>query len=269
MSHYIHGSDPEEQARLSRLNQLINTRCKPHLPLAAGHHVLDMGSGLGQFTNLMAGLVGLTGYCLGIERDEKQLLAARTNFSARNLEFRQGDVCKLPLVLSELASFDFVHMRFLLEHLPNPALAIAQAKHALKPGGRILLFDDDHETMVLYPEPAGFKELWTAYMDSYVEVGNDPYIGRKMPKLLHDQGFSQIFNDVVFFGDCFGTETFPLFVANLAEVISTSKEILLKADLISERAYTAAINNIYAWANDPQAAMWYTIAFASGVKPIN
>lgn len=266
MSHYIHGSAPEEQARLTRLNELINIRCFAQVKLNAGERVLDMGSGLGQFTFKLAQTVGPSGFCLGIERDEQQRTTAIKNFVSPNLEFRQGDVTKLPLSQSEIGSFDFVHMRFLLEHLPNPAQAIAQAHHALKVGGRILLFDDDHETMVLYPEPVGFKELWTAYMDTYVEVGNDPYIGRKMPKLLHEQGFKQLRNDVVFFGDCYGTETFPWFVANLAEVIATSKEILLSANLITERAFTAAIENIYGWAKNPHASMWYTIAVAEGVK---
>lgn len=266
MSHYIHGSAPEEQARLARLNDLINTRCLAHVKLHAGERVLDMGSGLGQFTHKLSQTVGPNGFCLGIERDEQQLNTARKKFSSPNLEFRQGDATKIPLSHTEIGSFDFVHTRFLLEHLSNPALAVAQAWQALKPGGRALLFDDDHETMVLYPEPAGFKELWVAYMDSYVEVGNDPFIGRKMPKLLQEQGFKNVRNDVVFFGDCYGTETFPWFVANLAEVISTSKEVLLKANLISERAYTIAIENIYEWAKNPHASMWYTIAMAEGVK---
>lgn len=231
--------------------------------------MLDMGSGLGQFTNLMAELVGPIGYCLGIERDEKQLRIANSNFSVPNLQFRQGDVCKLPLAQSEIGSFDFVHMRFLLEHLPNPAQAIAQAADALKPGGRILLFDDDHESMVLYPEPPGFKDLWTAYMDSYVEVGNDPFIGRKLPKLLHEGGFEKIYNDVVFFGDCFGTETFQLFATNLIEVISTSKNIMLESRLLSAQAYEGAIQNLWQWSRHEHAAMWYTIAVAGGTKPAN
>jgi ubiquinone/menaquinone biosynthesis C-methylase UbiE len=266
MSHYIHGSDPSEQNRLTRLNDLINDRCFPKLKLQSGMHVLDVGSGLGQLTYRLSQAVGATGKCLGIERDANQLAKARQNFSAPNLEFRQGDALQIPFRDDEAGQFDFVHTRFLLEHLSNPAQAVSQMAKALKPGGRIFLFDDDHETMVLFPEPVGFKELWTAYMDSYVEVGNDPFIGRKMPKLLQDHGFREIRNDVVFFGDCYGTETFSWFVANLAEVIATSKTVMIQAALIKEKAYTAAIQNIYEWAKNPYASMWYTIAMTEGVK---
>jgi ubiquinone/menaquinone biosynthesis C-methylase UbiE len=266
MSHYIHGSDPAEQNRLTRLNDLINDRCFPKLKLSAGMRVLDVGSGLGQLTFRLSQAVGKDGKCLGIERDPNQLTKARQNFSASNLEFRQGDAFQIPFLDHEVGQFDFVHTRFLLEHLSNPSKAVSQMAKALKPGGRIFLFDDDHETMVLFPEPIGFKELWTAYMDSYVEVGNDPFIGRKMPKLLQEHGFREVKNDVVFFGDCYGTETFQWFVANLAEVIATSKSVMIQADLIKESAYTAAIQNIYDWAKNPHASMWYNIAMTEGVK---
>jgi SAM-dependent methyltransferase len=266
MSHYIHGSDPSEQNRLTRLNDLINDRCFPKLKLQPGMRVLDVGSGLGQLTSRMAQAVGPAGMCLGIERDVNQLMKARQNYSAPNLEFRQGDALQIPFRDAEEGKFDMVHTRFLLEHLSNPAIAVSQMAKALKPGGRIFLLDDDHETMVLFPEPVGFKELWTAYMDSYVEVGNDPFIGRKMPKLLQDHGFQAIKNDVVFFGDCYGTETFLWFVKNLIEVIATSKSVMIQADLIQEGAYDVALQNIDEWAKNPHAAMWYTIAMAEGVK---
>lgn len=266
MSHYIHGSDPSEQSRLSRLNDLINSRCFPKLKLEKGFRVLDVGSGLGQFTHRMSAAVGSSGFCLGIERDINQLTVAKKNHSAPNLEFRQGDALKLPLSNNEMGSFDFAHTRFLLEHLPNPAQAVSEMIKALKPGGRIFLEDDDHNTVTLFPEPAGFPTLWAAYMDSYVEAGNDPFIGRKLTKLLHDQGIRNIRNDVIFFGDCAGTETFGLFVTNLVEVISTSYEVMISSNLISDQDYQMAIDSIKKWGELPFASLWYNISMAEGIK---
>jgi len=267
MSHYIHGSDPVEQSRLSRLNELINTRCFPKLKLKKGFRVLDVGSGLGQFTHRISEAIGSNGFCLGIERDTNQLAVARKNQGAPNLEFRQGDALDLPLTSQEIGSFDYAHTRFLLEHLSNPGKAVSEMVKALKPGGKILLEDDDHETLTLFPEPPGFKNLWSAYMDSYVELGNDPFIGRKLPKLLAEQGIKEIVNDVVFFGDCAGTETFPLFVVNLIEIIATSYKVMINAKLISDQEYQTAIQNIRDWSALPYASMWYTIYVAEGVKP--
>jgi ubiquinone/menaquinone biosynthesis C-methylase UbiE len=266
MSHYIHGSDPAEQSRLARLNDLINARCFPKLKLEDGFRILDVGSGLGQLTYRMSEAVGPNGFCLGIERDTNQLSVARKNHAARNLEFRQGDALDLPLTSQELESFDFAHTRFLLEHLSDPAKAVSGMVKSLKPGGRIFLSDDDHQPLTLFPEPLGFQALWSAYMDSYVEVGNDPFIGRKLTKLLVDQGIRNVRNDVVFFGDCAGTETFPLMVNNLIEVISTSYDVMITARLISDREYQSAIQHITDWSSLPHAAIWYTICVAEGIK---
>ena len=266
MSHYIHGSDPAEQSRLSRLNDLINARCFPKLKLEDRFRILDVGSGLGQLTCRMSEAVGPDGFCLGIERDANQLSVARKNHAAPNLEFRQGDALDLPLTSRELESFDFAHARFLLEHLSDPAKAVSEMVKSLKPGGRIFLADDDHQSLTLFPEPIGFHALWLAYMASYVEVGNDPFVGRKLTKFLVDQGVGNVRNDVVFFGDCAGTETFPLFVDNLIGVISTSHDVMITSRLISDREYQSGIKGIRDWSSLPHAAIWYTICVADGIR---
>jgi SAM-dependent methyltransferase len=266
MSNYIHGSDPAEQSRLSRLNDLINGRCFPKLKLEYGFRILDVGSGLGQLTYRMSEAVGPTGFCLGIERDANQLSVARKNYVAPNLEFRQGDALDLPLTSHESESFDFTHARFLLEHLANPAKAVSEMVKSVRPGGRVFLADDDHQSLTLFPEPAGFQALWSAYMDSYVEVGNDPLIGRKLTKLLVDHGVRNVRNDVVFFGDCAGNETFPLFVNNLIEVISSSHNVMIASKLMSDGEYQSAIQHIRDWSCLPHAAIWYTICVAEGVR---
>jgi ubiquinone/menaquinone biosynthesis C-methylase UbiE len=266
MSHYIHGSDPAEQSRLSSLNDLINARYFPKLNLEVDFRILDVGSGLGQLTYRMSEAIGPNGFCLGIERDVSQLSVARKNHVARNLEFRQGDALDLPLTSQELGSFDFTHTRFLLEHLSNPAKAVSEMVKSLKPGGRIFLADDDHQPLTLFPEPLGFRALWSAYMASYVEVGNDPLIGRKLTKLLVDQGVRNVRNDVVFFGDCAGTEAFPLFVNNLIGVISTSYDVMITSGLISEGDYQSSIQRLRDWSSLSHAAIWYTICVAEGIR---
>ena len=77
-SDYVHGTDPEEQKRLSRLNALLNGNSLGALELREGERVLDVGSGLGQFTRLLARKVGPRGKVLGIERSEAQLAEALT-----------------------------------------------------------------------------------------------------------------------------------------------------------------------------------------------
>src|SRR5688572_33292952 len=52
-SSYIHGTAPQEQARLSLLNDLLNARCLRELDLKGGERILDVGSGLGQLSRAM------------------------------------------------------------------------------------------------------------------------------------------------------------------------------------------------------------------------
>ena len=55
MSVYIHGTDDDEQRRLSLMNDvLLNSAMLREMNLRGDERILDLGSGLGQFTRMMA-----------------------------------------------------------------------------------------------------------------------------------------------------------------------------------------------------------------------
>ncbi len=74
--HYLHGSEPREQQRLSMLNDLLNEGSLRALDLRGDEKVLDVGSGLGQLSRAMARRLTRGGRVVGIERDAEQLAAA-------------------------------------------------------------------------------------------------------------------------------------------------------------------------------------------------
>jgi hypothetical protein len=57
--HYIHGATPEQQRRLSRLNDLLNEASLRELGLSGGERILDVGSGLAQFWFAMCWAQGI------------------------------------------------------------------------------------------------------------------------------------------------------------------------------------------------------------------
>jgi SAM-dependent methyltransferase len=268
MSSYIHGTEPEEQARLTKLNELINSRCLILMPVQKGDRILDVGSGLGQFTHQLAMLAGPAGYCLGVERDQKQLSIARgLQEDCPWLEFRMANAESLDLDGEENGSFDGAHARFILEHVQHPERIVKGMYSALRAGGWAVLADDDHPGLVLFPEPPGFQVLWQAYMQSYERLGNDPHIGRKLVTLLHQAGFRRIRNDVVFFGDSGETETFNALAENLIGIITGARDTMIREHLIKPSDFDTAIGHLKHWSGLPDAAIWYTINWAIGFRP--
>jgi SAM-dependent methyltransferase len=189
-SQYLHGTLPDEQRRLSLLNDLLNAGSLREMRLQGAERVLDVGSGLGQLSRAMARSAGAR--VIGVERSAEQIAEAERQAArageAGLVEFRQGDALRLPLRDEEWGTFDLAHTRFLLEHLREPLPVVQAMSRAVRPGGRIILEDDDHDLMRLWPEPTGFTALWLAYQRSYERLGNDPIVGRRLVSLLVDAG---------------------------------------------------------------------------------
>jgi SAM-dependent methyltransferase len=263
---YIHGTDAEEQARLSLLNDLLNLGALRELSLQGGERILDVGSGLGQLSRAMARATGFR--VVGIERSAEQIAEAQRQAARADetglVEFRQGDALQLPLRDEEWGTFDLAHTRFLLEHVADPLAVVRAMARAVRPGGRIVLEDDDHDGLRLWPEPPGFVKLWQAYQRSYEHLGNDPVIGRRLVSLLVEAGAEPVRNTFVFFGSCAGDPRFSLYVENLIGVIAGARATVVKAGLLDPAAFDAAIAAVRAWSRDAAATLWYAVSWAEG-----
>jgi ubiquinone/menaquinone biosynthesis C-methylase UbiE len=268
---YIHGSAPDEQRRLSRLNDLLNETSLRELGLRGGERILDVGSGIAQFTRAMARAAGPTGRVIGIERDAAQLEEARRQAAyageANLVELRPGDALDLPLQAAEWGSFDLVHARYLLEHLADPLAVVRTMVRAARPGGRIVLADDDHDILRLWPEPPGLMLLWQAYIRSYDRLGTDPYVGRRLVSLLHDAGAVPTRNNWVFFGGCAGTSAFADVVENLARILLGARDVILVTSHLLDQTFDQAIEALNDWSTRADAAFWFAMCWAEGCKP--
>lgn len=268
-STYIHGTADDEQRRLSLMNDvLLNSAMLREMQLHGQERILDLGSGLGQFTRTMARAVP-DGRVVGVERDEEQLAAAKrlaaNDGEAELADLRAGDALALDLG-DEWGTFDIAHTRFLLEHIPDPLRAVRAMVRAVRPGGRIVLADDDHGVMRLWPEPPGWMSLWDAYMRVYDRIGNDPFVGRRLVQLLHEGGAVPVRNTWIFFGGCAGMETFPTLAANMAGVVSGARDTILSMHLFEADAYDRVMDEYRRWAKRPDAALWFSVAWAEGVR---
>jgi len=268
---YIHGSSPKEQQRLSDLNELLNQACLRELALTGKESVLDIGCGLGQFTRAIARAVHPNGRVLGIERDARQLATARRNARAAReqdlVEWRRGDATMLPVKKTERGRFDVAHARWVLEHVREPTRVVRQMVGAVRRGGRVVLADDDHQVFRLWPEPPGFAELWRAYHRAFEHLGCDPYVGRRLVALLHEAGATPVRNHWIFFGSCAAAPEFAGFVANLIGVIETARKIITDPLGLTTKQFKDAIGAVREWSCRPDAAIWYSLCWAEGVRP--
>ena len=258
---YLHGTSPAEQGRLSLLNRLMNEAALRELSLQGGERIVDFGCGLGQLSLAMARAARTR--LVGIERSEEQLQRAERH---ELLDLRQGDVLDPPLSQKEWGSFDLAHARFVLEHVQDPLRVVRHMVRAVRPGGRLVLQDDDHDVFRAFPEPPGFAGLWRSFQRSYDRLGCDPFIGRRLVSLLHEAGAAPVRSTWLFFGACAGMPSFPSFVENIASQLAGARASIVGGGMMGAADFDAALAAFSQWSALPQAAFWYAICWAEGVR---
>lgn len=154
------------------------------VPLTGREQVLDAGCGTGHtalaFAPHVAQVVAVD-FTEGMLAQGRQLAADR---GLTNVEFRLGDVEKLPFVG---AQFDLVVSRYSAHHWPHPRTALHEFKRILKPGGTFLLNDivsfDDFtadtylQAAELLRDPSHVRDhtvtQWTAMLTAagFVDIG--------------------------------------------------------------------------------------------------
>jgi SAM-dependent methyltransferase len=265
---YVHGTDPDEQRRLTALNDMMNEASVRELALKPQERVLDVGAGLGQLTRAIGRLTERR--VVGVERSGDQIAEAVRQARAAGeehlVDIRKGEAVNLPLEDDEWATFDLAHARFLLEHVPDPLEVVRAMVRAVRPGGRIVVEDDDHDLLRLWPEPPGVMPIWTAYMRGYDRAGNDPIVGRRLVQLLHQAGAQPRRNTWLFFGSCSGGAHFEGFVQNLASILRGARTSIANLGF-SEDHIESSIRALDEWKRRPDAAFWYAVAWAEGTRP--
>ncbi|KAF7369325.1 S-adenosyl-L-methionine-dependent methyltransferase [Mycena venus] len=102
-----------------------------------------------------------------------------------NMSFQLGDLTK-ELNL-EPNSFDIVHARSVMCHVPNAIEAIQRAADLVKPGGLLLLLDVDMSTMLTTGGSRVYNYI-SALIPLYQKRGADFEIGRKLQDMMTSLG---------------------------------------------------------------------------------
>jgi ubiquinone/menaquinone biosynthesis C-methylase UbiE len=137
--------------------QMYKQPTRSLLDLQPGLRVLDAGSGTGEDAREIAKLVSPTGQVIGLDFSQTMLDVAQQRTQGMNLpvSFCQGDIHKLPFADN---TFDRCYADKTFQHLPYPKQALSELIRVLKPRGRLVVVDPDHDTHVLdtpYPDVTG------------------------------------------------------------------------------------------------------------------
>lgn len=171
-------------------------RCLKQFGLRDGMRVLECGSGPGyllkklldEFPTLRATGVEIDPFLVEKSKD------ALAPFGDRH-HVVEGSILSIPF---EDQSFDFVVARLVLEHLSDPVAAAREMRRVLKPGGKVVVIDNDFDLHLRsYPEIPELRELYEAYCACRVSQGGNPRIGRQLPVTLEEAGFENVDLEIV------------------------------------------------------------------------
>ena len=147
----------------------------------AGERVLDLGCGAGRF---VAALRDAGADPVGVELAEGALERARRNAPGADLR-ALGEEGAIPL---EDASVDLVWCSEVLEHVPDTAGVLSEARRVLRTGGRLLVTTPSHDL----PRRVAIALLrWEPHFDPLGQHVRF-YSRRSLTRVLHTFAFEDV-----------------------------------------------------------------------------
>ncbi|MBW4466440.1 MAG: class I SAM-dependent methyltransferase [Pegethrix bostrychoides GSE-TBD4-15B] len=170
--------DPASRKRIQSTGITTNWRC------------LEVGAGAGSITQWMAGVVGESGKVVAVDLDTRFV----ANLKSSNVEVLEADIRHLSL---ENHSFDLVHARYVLIHIPDFQVALSRMLDLVKPGGWIVIEEPDFTAArAIFGEEAACQavnRVNRAILQMFTARGMDHALGVKLPAILQRYSLQQLF----------------------------------------------------------------------------
>ncbi len=234
--------------------------------IKAGMQVADLGCGPGKTTFDLNKLVQPNGSAIGIDISRQRIEYAQAHYRDVGLNFKLGDIRKS---LSDIGPFDFIWIRFVLEHFRKNSFDIVKnVISTLKPGGILCLVDLDFNCLIHHGIPVKLERALFGLMDFLEEKANfDPYVGRKFYSYFFDLGFKDIAIDIT---------THHLIYGKLKDI--DEKNWLYKVEIAAQKSgysfdefsggYKEFKNEFISFFRNPRRFTYTPIILARGIKPL-
>lgn len=180
--------DQRELERLRMIEQVFDPASRRRLldaGLQADWRCLEVGPGAGSIMAWMSEVVGPTGQVMAVDLDPKFLSEAeRPNVRVVRADIRTAQLPE--------QSFDLVHARYVLIHIPDYETALNRMLDCLKPGGWLVLEEPDfsasHGITGSEEQLNAVQKVNDAIQVMYERLGMDYALGQKVPGLLQARG---------------------------------------------------------------------------------
>lgn len=262
----MHGYSRRERERLVDQATALTEYLHSGTTFPAGGRVLEAGCGVGAQTvtlarnSPLAQITSIDISAASIRIAEQRTVAA----GLTNVTFEQADIFALPY---EPGTFDHVFVCFVLEHLSDPAAALACLRAVTKPGGTITVIEGDHGSVYFHPENEDARRTIACLVKLQADAGGDSLIGRRLYPLLVACGLKDV--RVVpkqVYVDASRPELVEGFTRNtFAAMVEGVREKALEAGLIDAATWDRGIAGLHRTA-EPDGVFCYTFFKASGVN---
>lgn len=152
-----------------------------------GERILDIGCGPGFYVAELLDEVGPEGSVVGVDASAAMLAVAAHRCGGRpNVAFHEADVHSLP---AQDASFDRALCVQVLEYVQNVEPALAEMHRALRPGGRLVVWDVDWGTVSWHSSDRGRMARVLSAWDAHLA---HPSLPRTLTADLRAAGFEDV-----------------------------------------------------------------------------
>jgi ubiquinone/menaquinone biosynthesis C-methylase UbiE len=181
---FDNSQDSSELKRLQSIEQIFDPASKRRIlstGITDGWRCLEVGAGAGSIARWMSEVVGEMGKVVAVDLDTRFI----ANINLPNVDVIKEDIQNLSL---DDRSFDLIHARYVLIHIPNFRLALTKMLQLLKPNGWLVLEEPDFSAAraIAGQEIEAVNRVNQSILQMFENRGMDYAFGVKLPAILQE-----------------------------------------------------------------------------------
>lgn len=263
---YFLGCRQPELERLQRQAQELAHEARwllDQIGMPIGARVVEIGCGPQGCLDLLSERVGPTGSVVGLERSKEAANLARkfvADHDLANVQVLNGDARASGL---PRGTFDLATARLVLVNIPKPEEVVAEMVALTRPGGVVALHEADGASHLCDPPLPAFDRLFELFVTHATMNGMDPFIGRRVPRMLWQAGLVDVRVNPLIHVYPFAHRRRSIFLDHLENL----RDRLVEENLIGEKELTELMKDLKWHLDDPKTLyVSYTFFQAWGRK---